>query len=68
MSALPPGLHISRGWNSTLLEDNCPCPKAECGFVLGDSVDPTCPEHSLRAAKTLRNMHEFFRCPGRMAQ
>lgn len=65
MNALPAGLHISRGWNNTWMEDGCPCPKAECGFVLGDAIDPECPEHSMRASKTLRNMHEFFRCPGK---
>jgi hypothetical protein len=64
MSPLPAGLHISRGWNNTHMEDGCPCPKAECGFVVADTVDPKCPEHSLTAAKTLRSMHEFFRCPG----
>lgn len=57
-------LHISRSWSDTRLEDACPCPKAACGFVDTAQVDPECPEHPMRRAKTIRRGHDAKDCPG----
>jgi hypothetical protein len=56
------GLHIGRSWVSHYIEDECPCDKAPCGLAI--SGHPDCPEHSLGAAKTLRQGHRSDDCPG----
>ena len=56
-------LHIGRAWTGHALEDDCPCPKAACGLVLGATVDATCPQHALTAGKTIRQAHVAERCP-----
>ncbi len=56
--------HVSRSFSSTHLEDDCPCPQEACGFVARDKVDPSCPEHSATAVKTIRRSHRPYACPG----
>jgi hypothetical protein len=41
-----------------MLEDACPCPKAPCGLVMAEKVDPKCPQHATSAARTIRQGHE----------
>ena len=53
--------HIGRSWFGHHLEDACPCPKAPCGLAISGSYD--CPQHSVDAAKTLRQMHDDEHCP-----
>lgn len=57
-------MHMGRHFNGTLLEDLCPCGKAPCGLVDSDRVDPECIQHSLSAAKTIRQAHPAENCPG----
>ena len=54
-------MHIGRSFVGTLLEDHCPCIKAECGLV--KEVNESCDEHSLSAAKTIRQTHLEEHCP-----
>lgn len=56
--------HIGRGWRGTDLEDGCPCPKAPCGLVPADQIDPACPQHGFDSAKTIRQNHAPEDCPG----
>lgn len=58
--------HLGRSFVGTRLEDDCPCPKAPCGLVLSDGIgsEVECPQHSLAAAKTIRQMHHADDCPG----
>lgn len=57
------GHHIGRSWTTHEIEDNCPCPKAPCGLVVQDTVDPRCTEHPWVAAKSMRQSHPADRCP-----
>lgn len=56
--------HVGRSWVGHWMEDACPCPQEECGLVDWDKIDPECPQHSLTAAKTLRQIHDNVKCPG----
>jgi hypothetical protein len=56
--------HISRSFVSTHLEDACPCPQEECGFVARDRVDPACLHHPVERGKTIRRAHRPDACPG----
>lgn len=55
--------HVGRAYVGHTIEDNCPCPKADCGLVSIDAQDPDCPEHAFQAAKTLRQGHAARDCP-----
>jgi len=55
-------VHIGRSWTGTRLEDDCPCPKAPCGLVIRDQVDPNCAQHALTACKTIRQIHSAEDC------
>jgi hypothetical protein len=68
-SALPPAplpdYHVGRSWNGPgPCEENCPCEKAPCGLVSSKNIDPACPQHSLKACKTMRCSHLAEQCPG----
>lgn len=56
--------HISRSFNDTHLEDNCPCKKAPCGLVDNTGVNKDCPEHAVERTKTMRQIHTAADCPG----
>lgn len=56
--------HYGRQWEGHLIEDECPCPQAPCGLVAGADTDPACPQHSLRASKTMRQGHLLENCMG----
>lgn len=58
-----PEYHIGRSWTGTALEDDCPCPKASCGLVVSSKIKSDCPQHSLVATKTIRQMHSEDNCP-----
>jgi hypothetical protein len=53
--------HLGRSWEGTRIEDDCPCAKASCGLAISGSAD--CPQHSMSAAKTIRQMHLAGSCP-----
>lgn len=55
--------HIGRSFEGHPLEDDCPCPKAACGLVIHEMVDPDCPQHALTACKTIRQSHSASVCP-----
>lgn len=55
-------LHIGRSWSGHPLEDACPCVKASCGLV--EKEDPSCDQHGMKAAKTIRQQHFAGQCPG----
>lgn len=59
--------HIGRSWNGHRLEDACPCPQEPCGLVARANVVPDCPQHGLRACKTIRQSHTPANCPGEEA-
>jgi hypothetical protein len=56
-------MHMGRSWLGHELEDSCPCPKAPCGLVAESQIDPSCPQHALDAAKTMRQAHFVRDCP-----
>jgi len=56
-------VHMGRSWVGHELEDSCPCPKAPCGLVRESQIDPSCPQHALDAAKTMRQAHSRKDCP-----
>lgn len=56
------GHHIGRSWTHHAVEDACPCPQADCGLVLFDTIDPACPEHHWSAAKSIRQSHPATKC------
>jgi len=56
--------HYGRAWSGTAIEDDCPCGKAPCGLVDSSRVHPTCPQHAIGAAKTIRQMHYADQCGG----
>lgn len=58
------GHHIGRSWTVHDLEDDCPCPQADCGLVLFDTINPACPEHHWSAAKSIRQSHPATKCRG----
>lgn len=55
--------HFGRSFTGHLLEDSCPCPKAPCGLVGGDTEAVYCDQHSIMATRTIRQMHDEFDCP-----
>jgi hypothetical protein len=57
-------LHIGRSWRELghPLEDECPCPKAECGLVISDQVVEECLQHPWGRAKTMRQGHDAEAC------
>jgi hypothetical protein len=56
---------MGRSWNGSALEDECPCPKAPCGLVMVEEALADCPQHSLTAAKSMRQIHPAYACPGK---
>ena len=56
--------HIGRSFVGHPLEDDCPCGKAPCGLVDVSLIDAECPQHTIRATKTIRQAHPADRCPG----
>ena len=54
--------HVGRSFHGNLLEDTCPCAKAKCGLAISDR-NSECPEHSMLAAKTIRQHHYIGECP-----
>lgn len=56
--------HVGRSWEGNRLEADCPCTKAACGLVEDSQIKADCPEHSWRAAKTIRQMHSDEECAG----
>jgi len=46
------------------LEDDCPCPKEDCGLVAFDKVVDECEQHPLGRCKTIRQSHKEEDCPG----
>lgn len=56
-------MHIGRSWTGTALEDDCPCPKADCGLVISEEAVEECPQHAISAAKSLRQLHWDENCP-----
>jgi hypothetical protein len=55
--------HIGRSWNGHPLEDECPCPKAPCGLVLGAERSPDCEQHD--GTRTIRQAHDEKDCPAK---
>jgi hypothetical protein len=60
-----PTYHIGRSWSGSVLENECPCPKAPCGLVPDDQTVPECPEHAPERCKTMRQRHLAATCPNR---
>jgi hypothetical protein len=58
--------HVGRSWSDTHLEDECPCPKVACGLVDEGRTDPTCSQHPVGRAKTMRQRHFPIDCPARV--
>ncbi|MFD6030495.1 hypothetical protein ACFWE5_07250 [Cellulosimicrobium funkei] len=54
--------HLGRSWTGHQLEDACPCPQAACGLVSTDAIDPTCDQHALDKARTMRQVHDGRAC------
>lgn len=52
-------MHVGRSWTGHSIEDDCPCPSQPCGLV---TINPDCPQHSLMAAKTIRQSHTPQKC------
>lgn len=57
-------MHIGRQFTGTEIEQDCPCPTAPCGLVYEAHADPTCTEHHMDHAPTIRQGHPSGRCPG----
>ena len=59
--------HMGRSFIGTRLEDDCPCPKAPCGLSVtpGLAGESDCPQHSMLAAKTIRQVHHADKCPAK---
>jgi hypothetical protein len=55
--------HYGRSWTGHLIEDECMCEQAPCGLVTGEFIWPDCPQHSPKAAKTMRQGHQADKCP-----
>lgn len=61
------GYHIGRSWwPSHPLEDECPCPKAECGLVISETANPACEQHG-QTPRTMREVHTPGQCAERIA-
>lgn len=58
------GMHMGRSFAGTRIEDECPCPKAECGLVSSHATDESCDQHRFQAAKTMRQAHPAAHCRG----
>lgn len=58
-------MHFGRSWDGHALEDACPCDQAPCGLIAAE--DPECPEHGVKAARTMRQLHRAADCPERSA-
>lgn len=66
---LPSELHVGRHWPSEYgkrgtLEEECPCPTEPCGMIAESKIDPECPQHSMKAGRTIRASHYAVDCPG----
>jgi hypothetical protein len=59
------GYHVGRAWTGTMLESQFPCIKAPCGLVVLEEALADCPEHSWQAAKSMRQTHPAYACPGK---
>lgn len=58
--------HVGRSWNTTSLEDKCPCPKSECGLVALEDADPDCIQHGINhPPRTMRQGHFSTECKGK---
>ena len=57
-------VHMGRSRIGHPLEDECPCGKAACGLVDSEQIHAECPQHTLRAAKRMRQMHLAADCEG----
>ena len=62
--AVKTGMHIGRSWSGTRIEDDCPCPKTDCGLVSSHNTEASCTHHPFGAAKTIRQAHPADQCPG----
>lgn len=60
--------HVGRSWVGHPLEDDCPCPQQPCGLVRMNEADPSCTQHTLSAAKSMRQIHNHDECPARKEQ
>jgi hypothetical protein len=58
------GMHMGRSFAGTRIEDECPCPKAECGLISSAATDESCDQHTFRTAKTMRQAHPAAHCLG----
>ena len=58
------GGHVGRAWDGHELEDECPCPKAQCGLVIVDGIRDDCPHHAWSRARSMRQSHPAHSCPG----
>lgn len=57
-------IHYGRSFGTgRWLEDDCPCPKAPCGLVVGEPSNE-CDQHPLVYFKTIRQTHRESNCPG----
>jgi hypothetical protein len=56
------GVHLSRMFagNDKERVSECVCEEAPCGMVVPNH---TCPQHSMKATKTIRRMHVAECCP-----
>jgi hypothetical protein len=59
-----PHSHIGRSFRGHPIENECPCPQEPCGLVDTRRIDPDCPQHALKACKTIRASHPADKCPG----
>ncbi len=57
------GGHVGRAFTGHDLEDECPCPKAQCGLVIVDSIRDDCPHHAWPRARSMRQSHPARSCP-----
>lgn len=57
-------LHLGRSFSGHWLEDDCPCPQEACGLVRWDRAVPECDQHSMGSSKTMRQGHQWDKCPG----
>lgn len=60
--------HVGRSWEGHPLEDECPCPKEPCGLVRVSRADPTCEQHPIARARTIRQAHPPERCPAQQLE
>lgn len=56
-------LHLSRMFEGSRIEDECPCPQEPCGFVSMARAVEECEHHPMMRGKTMRRMHPAPLCP-----